>query len=144
LGIILLSISLLINSTLHSIQRKGGGSRQTGAARVPHRKTYTGRGAEGLSFSFDQPGIYVLTGANGCGKSTFLRICSLLEPPDNGEIIYFDERGAVPCDIALQRRITLVLPKIGLFNTTVFKNISYGLRIRGMKGKKLRPVWKSS
>jgi tungstate transport system ATP-binding protein len=99
-------------------------------------KTYNGNEVlKDCSFSFDQPGIYVLTGANGCGKSTFLRICSLLEPPDNGEIIYFDERGAVPCDIALQRRITLVLPKIGLFNTTVFRNISYGLRIRGIKGK---------
>lgn len=105
--------------------------------RVSHiGKTYTGDEVlKDCSFSFDQPGIYVLTGPNGCGKSTFLRICSLLEAPDRGEIIYFDERGTVPGDIALQRRITLVLPKIGLFNTTVFKNISYGLRIRGIKGK---------
>jgi tungstate transport system ATP-binding protein len=105
--------------------------------RVSHiGKAYNGNEVlKDCSFSFAHPGIYVLTGANGCGKSTFLRICSLLEAPDRGEIIYFDERGTVPCDIALQRRITLVLPKIGLFSTTVFKNISYGLRVRGMKGK---------
>ena len=99
-------------------------------------KTYNGNEVlKECSFSFEQPGVYVLTGANGCGKSTFLRICSLLEAPDRGEIIYLDERGTVPRDIALQRRITLVLPKIGLFNTTVFRNVSYGLRVRGIKGK---------
>jgi tungstate transport system ATP-binding protein len=105
--------------------------------RVSHiGKTYNGNEVlKDCSFSFEHSGIYVLTGANGCGKSTFLRICSLLEAPDNGEIIYFNGRGVVPRDISLQRRITLVLPKIGLFNTTVFKNISYGLRIRGIKGK---------
>ena len=45
------------------------------------------------------------------------------------------KEATLPCDIALQRRITLVLPKVGLFNTTVFRNVSYGLRIRGIKGK---------
>lgn len=99
-------------------------------------KTYNGNDVlKDCSFSFEKPGIYVLTGANGCGKSTFLRICSLLEPPDSGEVIYSDEKGAVPRDTALQRRITLVLPKIGLFNKTVFRNISYGLRVRGIRGK---------
>lgn len=99
-------------------------------------KTYNGNDVlKDCSFSFEKPGIYVLTGANGCGKSTFLRICSLLEPPDSGEVIYSDEKGAVPRDTALQRRITIVLPKIGLFNKTVFRNISYGLRVRGIRGK---------
>ena len=99
-------------------------------------KTYNGNGVlKDCSFSFEQPGVYVLSGSNGCGKSTFLRICSFLDAPDSGEVIYFDKKGTVPRDIALQRRITLLLPKIGLFNTTVFKNISYGLNVRGIKGK---------
>ncbi len=99
-------------------------------------KTYNGNEVlKECSYLFEQPGVYVLTGANGCGKSTFLRICSLLEAPDRGEIIYLDGRDTVPRDISLQRRITLVLPKIGLFNTTVFKNVSYGLRVRGIRRK---------
>jgi tungstate transport system ATP-binding protein len=86
------------------------------------------------TFSFDEHGIYVLTGANGCGKSTFLRICALIEAPDSGEINYYSEGIVLPKDLQLKRRITLVLPKVGVFNTTVSKNVAYGLGIRGIRG----------
>jgi tungstate transport system ATP-binding protein len=86
------------------------------------------------SFSFTEQAIYVLTGVNGCGKSTFLRICALLEAPDQGEIRYGDEHAVHPKDLRLKRRITLVLPKVGVFNTSVLNNIAYGLRIRGIRG----------
>jgi len=88
---------------------------------------------KGCSFSFDQGGIYVIMGPNGSGKSTFLRISALLEDPDGGEVIYYFERGPVKNDIHLKRRITLVLPRIGVFNTTIAKNVAYGLNIRGFK-----------
>jgi tungstate transport system ATP-binding protein len=32
----------------------------------------------------------------------------------------------------LSRRITLLLPKVGVFNTSVFKNVAYGLVLRKM------------
>ncbi|MBI5846681.1 MAG: ATP-binding cassette domain-containing protein [Nitrospirae bacterium] len=89
----------------------------------------------GCSWSFAETGIYVLTGLNGCGKSTFLRICALLEQPDKGKVRYLDGAHEAPNDIALMRRVTLVLPRAGLFNTSVQKNVSYGLRIRGISGK---------
>lgn len=86
----------------------------------------------GLSVSFEKDLIHVLMGSNGSGKSTFLRICALLEEPDKGEIIFFNGEEALRKNIALRRRITLVLPKIGIFNASVYNNIAYGLRIRGM------------
>jgi tungstate transport system ATP-binding protein len=82
------------------------------------------------SFTFNSSGIYVLMGSNGSGKSTFLRICALLEAPDSGDINFHSEGKPVIKDIPLMRRITLLLPKIGVFNTTVFKNVVYGLNIR--------------
>lgn len=88
-------------------------------------------------FSFESQGLYVLTGPNGCGKSTFLRICALIEAPDKGEISYSDDRKPLQVDLDLRRRITMVLPKVGVFNTTVFRNVAYGLKIRGVLRREL-------
>jgi len=92
---------------------------------------------EDCSFSFDSNNTYALMGPNGSGKSTFLRICSLLEEPDKGEINYFSGENILKKDIGLRRRITLVLPKVGMFNTTVLKNVTYGLKVRGMGRKEI-------
>lgn len=97
-------------------------------------KNYNGKSVlQDCSFSFDKNEIYILMGPNGSGKSTFLRICALLEEPDRGEVNFFSGNDIVKKDIELKRKITLVLPKIGVFNTTVFKNVAYGLKVRGMR-----------
>lgn len=97
------------------------------------QKQYGGRAVlKDCSFSLDAPGIYALMGPNGSGKSTLLRICALLEEADGGSIEYFEGEGVLPKDIRLRRRMTLVLPRIGVFNTTVFKNVAYGLKVRGL------------
>jgi len=62
-----------------------------------------------------------------------LRICALLERPDIGEVKYSSDGIAVENDVTLRRKITLLLPKIGVFNSTVFKNVAYGLKIRGIE-----------
>jgi len=94
-------------------------------------KAYEGRTIlKDCSFCFDRNITYVLMGSNGSGKSTFLRICALLENPDSGEIEYTAGDAPLHQDMELRRRITLVLPRIGVFNTTVFKNMAYGLKIR--------------
>ena len=97
-------------------------------------KSYHGdRVLRNASYSFNKSGVYVLTGPNGSGKSTFLRICALLDEPDSGEISFLSDGKSLMNDIAMRRRITLLLPKIGVFNTSVFKNVAYGLKIRGHK-----------
>ena len=60
-------------------------------------KTYQGKTIlNDCSFSFDRNIAYVLMGANGCGKSTFLRICALLERPDSGAVVF--AAGDVPLE----------------------------------------------
>ena len=101
-------------------------------------KSYAGNNVlQDCSFLFDIYRTYVIMGPNGCGKSTFLRICALLEGPDRGEINYFSGEAILRKDIELKRRITLVLPKVGIFNATVFNNTAYGLKIRGVKHIKI-------
>ena len=84
------------------------------------------------SYVFEKIGTYVLMGPNGSGKSTFLRICALLEQQDSGEVAFFDNGAPLAREISLKRRMTLVLPRTGVFNTTVFKNVAYGLKLRGL------------
>ena len=102
-------------------------------------KDYEGKGIlRNCSYSFEEVGIYGLIGPNGGGKSTFLRICALLESPDQGTITYFSAGRALAFDLELRRRITLVLPKVGVFNTSVFKNVAYGLKIRGGTARSMK------
>lgn len=103
------------------------------------RKDYGGKAVlTDCSFAFDTPGSYVLMGPNGSGKSTFLRICSLLERADSGDLLFFDGPSPLPPDLFLRRRITLVLARTGVFNTTVFKNVAYGLAIRNVRKRDIR------
>jgi len=99
-------------------------------------KTYKGKHIlRDCSVSFERSGMYLLMGPNGSGKSTLLRICALLEEPDSGEVKYSSGTGKIPQDIKLKRQISLVLPKIGPFNTTVFQNVAYGLKVRNVDKK---------
>jgi tungstate transport system ATP-binding protein len=101
-------------------------------------KAYNGKAVlSGSSFIFDRKKTYVLMGHNGSGKSTLFRLCALLEPPDSGEINYFEGDRLLTKDIALKRKITLVLPGVGLFNNSVYNNVAYGLKIRKMPEKEI-------
>lgn len=102
------------------------------------RKDYNGKAVlKGCFAAFDDHRICVLMGPNGCGKSTFLRICALLEQPDAGQVTFFPGESPIPQDLLLRRKITVVLARTGVFNTTVFKNVAYGLRIRGIDKEKI-------
>lgn len=98
------------------------------------RKEYDGRPAlNGCTGIFSTGGVTALMGPNGSGKSTILRLCALLERPDAGAVVYRSEDDSIPHDLSLRRRITLVLPGIGVFNDTVSRNVEYGLRIRSFE-----------
>lgn len=96
-------------------------------------KTYNGNPIlRDCSYAFRRGRTYVLQGPNGSGKSTLFRILALLESPDRGQVEYRAAGQVLAADLKLRRRITLVLPKTGIFNTTVFQNVAYGLKVRGV------------
>lgn len=79
--------------------------------------------------------IFGVMGPNGGGKTTFLSIISLLLPPTSGKI-YFEGTDTDHADQgSLRQRMTLILQNPLLFNTTVEKNIAYGLTLRGIDKK---------
>ena len=96
-------------------------------------KTYNGNPVlRDCSFAFDRGQAHMLLGPNGSGKSTLFRILALLEKPDAGVVQYLDGDYLLNQELALRRQITLVLPKTGIFNASVFHNVAYGLKIRGV------------
>lgn len=87
------------------------------------------------SLSFEKNKIYAVVGPNGSGKTTLINILNLLDKPDEGIILFKgkDIRQYSKLDILrIRRRMTLVQQKPFLFQTTVFNNVAYGLKIRGI------------
>jgi len=88
------------------------------------------------ALTIDSGRLYTLTGANGAGKSTLLGILAFLTPPTTGEIFYAGERVDWKSDIVARRRrkVTLLHQSPYLFVGTVFRNVAYGLKARGIAG----------
>lgn len=81
--------------------------------------------------------LYTLIGANGAGKSTLLNILAFLLPPTAGEIYYDGKRvdwnrGSME---TLRKKVTLLHQSPYLFGGTVFGNVAFGLKARGIQGE---------
>ncbi|NLI95211.1 MAG: ATP-binding cassette domain-containing protein [Synergistaceae bacterium] len=77
--------------------------------------------------------ILGLEGPNGSGKSTLLRVLAFLESPTAGSLLFMGV-SASGCDpLALRRQVTLLLQDPYLLRTSVFENVAYGLRARGIR-----------
>ncbi len=86
--------------------------------------------------------VTALIGPSGCGKSTFLRCLNRMNDliPDfrmEGSILYRDmdiySRESDPIDI--RRRIGMVFQKPNPFPKSIYRNITYGLEIFGIKDR---------
>ena len=78
--------------------------------------------------------VFALIGPTGAGKTTLLRLIDLLDVPTAGRI-YFDGVDTVQSAagrLEIRRRMAFVLQKPIVFNTSVFDNITYGLKWRGV------------
>jgi len=82
--------------------------------------------------SLERDRIYAVLGPNGAGKSTLLRILDLLEEPESGEIKFMDGQfiKAGHKSYSIARRMCMVFQRPLMFDTSVYNNIAYGLRIR--------------
>lgn len=86
-------------------------------------------------------GVTAIKAPSQSGKTTLLKMCALLEPPTSGKLDYFYPGGRpLEHDLKLMRKITLVLPYGTIFNTTAWKNVTCGLKIRGMKRKEVKSL----
>lgn len=79
--------------------------------------------------------VLALVGPNGAGKSSLLLTLALLHRPTQGEI-QVNGVAATPRNLlALRRQMAVVFQESLLMDTTVLKNVTAGLRIRGFAAK---------
>lgn len=89
-------------------------------------------------FSIERASAYVLTGINGVGKSTLLRIMCGLESAEMVRVSFMGKAIRLsPYPQEMRDAIVYVHQHPVLFSTTVAENIGYGLAARGVAKKEI-------
>jgi spermidine/putrescine transport system ATP-binding protein len=95
------------------------------------------RAVDDLSLEIERGSFFALLGPSGCGKTTTLRMIGGFEEPTEGTIYLGDEpvSGKPP----YKRDVNTVFQSYALFpHLTIFENIGFGLRRRGVRGSDVR------
>ena len=83
-----------------------------------------------VSLRVRQGEIFTIAGPNGSGKTTMLRIMASIDTPTVGKVYFNGVRVSGSNRSQIRTKCTMVFQKTALFNTTVYKNIAYGLKLR--------------
>ncbi len=97
-----------------------------------------------INMEIKQQKVTALIGPSGCGKSSFLRCFNRMNDlvsnaKVSGEIIFEDENiYTKETDVVdLRTKVGMVFQKPNPFPMSIFDNVAYGLRVQGIKDKKL-------
>ena len=95
-----------------------------------------------IDMNFYQNKVTSLIGPSGCGKSTFIRLFNRMNDLVSsttleGKILLDNKDINEPCvDVVdIRRRVGMVFQKPNPFPKTIYENLSYGLKINGIKDK---------
>src|SRR3972149_2080594 len=90
-----------------------------------------------VDLKVDREDFFIVVGPSGAGKTTLLRLLDLLEEPTSGRVFFDGVDTARPekDKVLLRRQIGMVFQQVNMLNTSVYENVAYPLRIRGVKDK---------
>ncbi len=106
---------------------------------------------KGVNLSFPERAITALIGPSGCGKTTLLRCFNRMHdlypgnryqgkillhtPNSDGRTSVLDIVDPRTSPIEMRMRISMVFQKPNPFPKSVFENVAYGLRLRGLRSR---------
>ncbi len=93
-----------------------------------------------ITFAVKKGECFVIIGPNGSGKTTLLRILGLLESPSRGHIYYSGKditNLSKKEQVKYRKKFSFVRQKPVVLNTSVFNNIAYGLKVRGLENEEI-------
>lgn len=101
------------------------------------------KGAEGFTldipeFSLKEGEITALIGPSGAGKSTLMNIINGLTPADEGTLTFKGEKWGARPSLEQRRQMAMVFQKPALFNASLYDNMAYGLKARGVGKEDIR------
>jgi tungstate transport system ATP-binding protein len=76
--------------------------------------------------------VLAIVGPSGAGKSTLLRLLNFLEPPAGGTIEFEGRLVAGQPPLETLRRVTTVFQHPLMLSRSVYDNVAFGLRLRGL------------
>src|SRR3989338_2395021 len=90
---------------------------------------------EDINLEIKKGEVIGIIGPSGSGKTTLSRVLNLLEPYDRGNLLLFgfDVNSLNGNSLKLQRRMSMVFQKPIIFNSSVYHNVGYGLKVRTMR-----------
>lgn len=86
----------------------------------------------------DSGKVIGVTGLNGSGKSTFMKLLAFLLLPQAGTLRYFDQPVTPANALIFRKKVSLLLQDTLLLKRSVFENVAYGLKIRSFNHIKER------
>lgn len=85
---------------------------------------------DNINLQIKKGDIIGIKGSSGTGKTTLLRILHMLETHEKGNTLLFGHKPGNGNSLELQRRMVMVFQKPVVFNSSVYHNVSYGLKVR--------------
>lgn len=97
------------------------------------KKSYEGKTVLDIDhMKIEEGKITAIIGPSGSGKTTLLSVINGLSKPDEGKVMFRDDAFSATRNYSAStiKKMAMVFQKPVMFNTSVYQNIAYGLKMR--------------